>query len=219
MKRQKVFFIIFSSILLFSSCKKKEDKIEIYLTKERIESNDGVSIKDFYTEEKLQNLPDYSIERINNLINKNVRIDTLREYRNIIYCGNFKANFEELERNPIINDSEIINFNTKKSAFKFDNSVLEKLSKIELDTNYIGKQFAVCINKKPIMFGYILNSFENYYSENYFLDISNTKFKNLHENDKVTSFLHYGKDFRPLDTSKEKEFIKALKNTNRLVQE
>ncbi len=219
MKGQKVFLVIFSFILLFSSCKKKEDKIEIYLTKERIESNDGVSIKDFYTKEKLQNLPDYSIERINNLINKNARIDTLREHRSIIYCGNFKANFEELEKNPIVNDSEIINFNTKKSAFKFDNSVIDKISKIELDNNNIGKQFAVCVNKKPIMFGYFLNSFQNYYSENYFLDIINTKFKNSHENDKITSFLLYGKDFRPLDTIKEKEFILALKNTNRLVQD
>jgi hypothetical protein len=217
---KKVFFLLFPFFFIFISCQKNEDKIEIYLTKERIESTDGILIKDFYTEEKLQNLPNFSIERIKKLITKNARIDTTKEYRNIIYCGKFIANFEEWEKSPIINNSEIISFNVKESTFEFDKLVIEKLSKIEFDENYIGKQFAICVNKKPIMFGYFLNSFQSYYSENYTLHLAKDKrLLPLNKNGNLTSLLLYGNNFKPLDTIKEKEFIAALKKTNRLVHE
>lgn len=213
MKRQKVFLVIFSFFLLFSSCKRKEDKIEIYLTKEPIEFTEGIHVKDFFTEEFKKDKDDSSIYKINNLIKRNVRVDTTT--KEFIYCGDFRATKEQLEVKPFIEDSEIINFNSNSSIINFEKSVIEKFDNLKQYENKIGVQFAICINEKPVMFGYFIKGFmSGYYSKNYIIHFTH---KSNYENG-YSPYISSGKDFRPLDTIKEKEFIKALKNTNRLVQ-
>ena len=214
MKRKKVLLVILSFILLFSSCKKKEDKIEIYLTKEPIEFTEGIHLKDYFTDDSIKNKHESTINNLNRLINKNVRIDTVK--KELIYCGDFTATKEQLEEKPFIEDSEIINFNSKSSIINFEKSVIEKFDNLKYYEDKIGIQFAVCINEKPVMFGYFVKGFVGgYYSKNYLIHfIHKSNYKNGY-----SPYISSGKKFRPLDTINEKEFIAALRKTNRLVHE
>lgn len=216
MKSKKVLLVIFSFVLLFSSCKKKEDKIEIYLTKEPIEFTEGIHVREFFTDDFIKEKNESSISNINRLIRKNVRIDTIK--KEFIYCGDFKATKEQLEKNPFIENSEIIEFNKTNSAFKFSETVKNKFEKIKSYDDKIGVQFVVCVNEKPVMFGYFIKGFmSSYYSENYLIQIGHKEQYNKKGN--IRSYIGFGRRFQLLDTIKEKEFIKALKNTNRLVQD
>jgi hypothetical protein len=210
---KRYFLIIFSLLIIFSSCKKNEDKIEIYLTKEPIEFTEGIHVKKYFTEKLIKNSNASSKSKINELIKKNVRIDTIN--KEFIYCGEFKATKEQLEEKPFIEDFEIINFNSKASTIEFSKSVINKFDKIEPYEDKIGIQFAICVNEKPIMFGYFIKGFmSGYYSKNYIIHFTH---KSNYENG-FSPYISSGKKFTPLDTIKEKEFILSLKRTNRLTQ-
>ena len=211
---KKAFFLLFPFFFIFISCQKNEDKIEIYLTKEPIEFKEGIHVRDFYTEEKLKEFDESALYKIKNLIIKNIRIDTIN--KEFIYCGDFTATKEQLEETPFIEDSEIINFNSKSSIINFEKSVIEKFDNLKHYEDKIGIQFAVCINEKPLMFGYFIKGFmSGYYSKNYIIHFTH---KSNYENG-YSPYISSGKKFKPLDTIKEKEFIAALKKTNRLVHE
>ena len=153
---KKVFFLLFPFFFIFISCQKNEDKIEIYLTKEPIEFTEGIHLKDYFTDDSIKNKHESTINNINRLINKNVRIDTIK--KELIYCGDFTATKEQLEEKPFIEDSEIINFNSKSSIINFEKSVIKKFDGLKYYEDKIGIQFAVCINEKPVMFGYFIKN-------------------------------------------------------------
>jgi hypothetical protein len=211
---KKAFFLLFLFSFIFISCQKNEDKIEIYLTKEPIEFTEGIHVRDYFTDDSIKNKNESTINNINRLINKNVRIDTIK--KELIYCGDFTATKEQLKEKPFIEDSEIINFNSKSSIINFEKSVIEKFDNLKYYEDKIGIQFAVCINEKPVMFGYFVKGFiGGYYSKNYFIHFTH---KSNYESG-YSPYISSGKKFKPLDTIKEKEFIAALKKTNRLVHE
>ncbi|RBA29457.1 hypothetical protein [Flavobacterium tibetense] len=211
---KKAFFLLFPFFFIFISCQKNEDKIEIYLTQEPIEFTEGIHVRDFFTDDFIKDNNESSINKINNLIRNNVRIDTIN--KEFIYCGDFTATKEQLEEKPFIEDSEIINFNSKSSIINFEKSVIEKFDNLKYYENKIGIQFAVCINEKPVMFGYFIKGFmSGYYSKNYIIHFTH---KSNYESG-YSPYISSGKKFKPLDTIKEKEFIAALKKTNRLVHE
>jgi hypothetical protein len=169
---KKVFFLLFPFFFIFISCQKNEDKIEIYLTKEPIEFTEGIHVRDYFTDDFIKDKNESSIKNINRLINKNVRIDTIN--KEFIYCGDFTATKEQLKEKPFIEDSEIINFNSKNSSFKFSKTVINKFNNLEPYEDRVGIQFVVCINDKPEMFGYFIKGFmSSYYSKNYLIQVGN----------------------------------------------
>ena len=153
------YLCVFSIFL--ASCTKKKDIIEIYLTKNKIESYDGVPLR-------LGIKDSVIIKQVENIYGKGVRVDTITD--KLIYMGHFKAEKEDLEEKPFITNSEILGFDFEKSEIHFSKSVTEKIYNAENDwrkDNALGKQFAVSFNGIVLLTGYLIPSIYSYHSNTY----------------------------------------------------
>lgn len=153
--------IITVFLLTFSSCKKEKDIIEIYLTKKRIESYDGIAVKEAIKDSVM-------LKDILHNYGEKVRVDTINN--KLIYMGNFNATHQDLEETPFIKDSEILGMDFKESAIHFKSSVADKIygqiSKWK-NPQHTGRQFVLCKNGKIILNGYLLGSMSSYWSNTY----------------------------------------------------
>ncbi len=132
-------------LLICFGCKKEESKpkIEIYLLNKTIESNEGILFSD---------TPYYAnLDSIERKWYQEVRFDTIRN--ELIYAGKFTAAKDDLQDYPFIKNEEILGFNKEEDILIFDTIVKRRLHFL-----FPGKQkvqFAIAIDKKPVLFGYI----------------------------------------------------------------
>lgn len=195
-------------LFFFISCEKKEDVIEIYLTKNKIESFDGVpmkiAIKDSAIWKKV--IENYGEE---------IRIDTLKDKP--IYMGHFDVEQKDLEKLPFITDSEILGFDFENSEIHFSKSVTKKIynsiHKWRKENHFFGKQFALCYNGKIMLTGYLIDSMSSYWSNTY--QIYYYPWPEHKRNDTIKSVKFLMADslnFEKNNLKKNKELYNAFKN-------
>ncbi len=205
LKISLIFFIL-------SSCNNENDKIEIYLTEKQIETKEGIPIEIAFKGNKSA---EYTLERYKN---KSVRYDTIK--KDFVYFGKFKAEKKDLQKKPIIEDAEIIGYDLKNSLIYLSESGMKKISKLHLNEkdNY-GRQFVVCINNKPYIFGYFVNELTSFWPNTYEIGfIPNVDRSTKNPKEKYDYIFTFGKKFRSLDSLNETELIKALKLSNRIIK-
>lgn len=173
MKAFSLKMIVF--IFFLTSCKRK-DTIEIFLTKERIESYDGVPFNSTTNDTTILN-------RVHKLYGSNLRYDTIK--KELLFMGRFNVSKKDLEETPFILDEEIIGLDIKNSKIHFTNSVPKKiyasLNKWREKGGFWGKQFAICLNGEIVSNGYFDSMYNRYYCKtNRILFYQNEK--NIQEN-------------------------------------
>ena len=149
--------ILFALLIVFVSCEKK-DLIEIYLTKCRVESYDGQSLKSSIKDSLI-------LDKITNLYGENLRYDSIRD--RIIYMGRFNAVKSDLQLEPFIKDSEILELDVSASRIYFkemvQNRIYDSLPRWTNEGGFVGRQFVICLNGKIVSNGYfdsLWNRFE-----------------------------------------------------------
>jgi hypothetical protein len=144
----KITFIAF--ILTFISCKKEEDKIEIYLLKDRILSSEGIPLierEGFLKTDKNLEFAKY------------LRYDTIS--KQMIYGGRFEVKTDDLLAEPFIEDEEIIEVNLNTSEFILSQKGKNKIKELKPSMKH-GIQFVICVNRKPILTGYFRSNISSY---------------------------------------------------------
>ena len=161
MTTRRILAFLFSFSFLVLSCTKKEDVIEIYLTKNKIESYNGVplrvGIKDNLI---LKNVVDF--------YGTDIRVDTITE--KLIYMGHFNVQKEDLEEKPFIINSEILGFDFEKSEIHLSKNAEEKIYNTQNDwrkNTALRKQFAICYNGAVVLTGYLIPSICSHHSNTY----------------------------------------------------
>lgn len=193
-------------ILTLVSCMEDKHSIEIYLLKERVKSNEGTPISEIKNFDKIY---------MGNLksIAKNVSYDTIK--KEFIYAGRFEVNLNQIDSNPLINDSEIINLNVEKGNIKFSETALEKIKKLKAPMQD-GIQFVICDAKKPLLTGYFWNSYSSYGSTWNCIEYNNIKIEHelkIYKGNGINATKR-----KTIDFQKSKQLIKAFKETNRLIE-
>jgi hypothetical protein len=203
----KALLKIFPLVFLLFSCKKKNDIIEIYLTKNKIESYDGVPLRTAIKDTTI-------IRQVLESYNEEIRIDTLNNKP--IYMGHFVAELGDLEEKPFINDSEILGFDFDDSRIYFNKSVTEKIYKSIPEwrkKNHFGKQFVLCHNGKIILNGYFINSMSSFWSTTHQIYYHHSSKKNRNDTLNNVSFLMSDSlNFEKDNLKKNKELYNAFKN-------
>lgn len=118
----------------------KQDQIELYLTKEPIESYEGIALNQSQLDSATQS-------EIQQLYGEQLRVDTLQN--RLLYSGRFKLSQQELQEKPFIIDAEILHLDFENSQLVLQPSVVDKLAKAMPSwQNYgvRGRQFALCYN-------------------------------------------------------------------------
>lgn len=200
MKGNKI--LIFLILVSLTSCTKTKDSIEIYLLKNRIKSNEGISISG-----KTINMSD------TNDIKSITSYDTVK--KEFIYAGKFEVNSKYLNDSPLITDSEIISLNLKKGTIKLSKTGIEKIDKLRIPVKE-GTQFAICVNKKPLLTGYFWNFFSSYGSTWNCIESINPKIK-----DELKIYKGSGIDATKrtsVSFDNAQELVKTFRITNRLIE-
>ncbi|AWA31032.1 hypothetical protein HYN48_13595 [Flavobacterium magnum] len=206
----KNILVILSSFLIFFSCKNAEDKIEIYLLKERIRSSEGVSLIEYA---KKQNLP--IEEEITSQAKANY--DTLK--KQFIYGGKFDVIDKDISKKPLIEDNEVLGLNLSKSEFLLSTSGEKKIESLKPNMKF-GIQFVICVNRKPCLTGYFRSNISSYiYNWNYIgYDYFKHDDKTAHDKNFVIRQNAGYEKWKPILTkiNEYPSLISALKKTNRL---
>ena len=206
MKNQipKIFFFL---LLSFISCKEKKDFIEIYLTKNKIESYDGVPLRVAIKNNLI-------ITQILESYGEEIRIDTIKDKP--IYMGHFLVEQKDLEEKAFINDSEILGFDFENSEIHFSKSVTSKIYNSIPNwrkKNYFGKQFALCHNGKIILSGYLIGSMSKYSSNTYQIKYHNYPEHKRNSGIKSVAFsINDSLNFEKNNLKKNKKLYEAFKN-------
>lgn len=206
---KKIISILLLSFL-FLACDNHKDKIEIFLLKHRIRTTEGipvleyVKLKNIKYDENLKNLQDCNYDSVS---------------KSFIYGGRFTIEKESLEAEPLLKDEDVLKLNLKKSELILSENGRQKIA--HLKPNMInGVQFAICVNRKPLLTGYFRSIYSSYiYNWNYINYDDNNKEKWI---DKDSNFIirqnqGYQK-WNPIvtDLSRYPELITAFKKTKRL---
>ena len=206
---KRIAFILL--IIGFASCNQKNnsDKIEIYLLNKKIRSVEGIPLKDASKFKYIDSLTLSTYESIN--------YDTITNQ--FIYGGKFDAKLSDLEKEPLIEDSEILFLDIEKSELEFTNSAFQKFLNFK-KTNNNHKQFAITVNKKPILTGYFRSKLTSYiFNYNYI-----TFDESITENEKIENHpfkILYNDDFikwkpKQINLNKYPDLINAFEKTNRI---
>jgi len=205
--KNKISIVLINLLFLLVACEKKKDIIEIYLTKDRIESYDGVPLRTAIKDTTI-------IRQVLESYKEEIRIDTINEKP--IYMGHFLADQDDLEEKPFINDSEIVGFDFENSEIHFNKSVTEKVYKSIPEwrkKSHFGKQFALLHNGKIILNGYFINSMSSYWSTTH--QIKYHRYPEHKRNDTLSSVAFSISDslnFEKNNLKKNKELYNAFKN-------
>lgn len=203
----KALIKIFPIVFLLFSCKKKNDIIEIYLTKDKIESYDGVPLRTAIKDTTI-------IRQVLESYKEEVRIDTLNNKP--IYMGHFVADLDDLEEKPFVNDSEVLGFDFENSEIHFSKSVTEKIYKSISEwrkTSHFGKQFVLIYNGKIILNGYFINSMSSYWSTTHQIIYHRYPEHKRNDTSNSISFLMFDSlNFEKNNLKKNKELYNAFKN-------
>ncbi len=194
-------------VFTITSCSEKPDVIEIYLTKNKIETYEGIPLTDeLKSKLKEQGHSENYINEVRMNITKN----------KLVYTGHFLVKKEDLEEKPFIKNSEIIGLDFENSEIHFSKSVAQKilnsLPKWQKN-NYFGKQFVLCHNKKVVLSGYFLNNMTSYWSNTY--QIFYYQLPKSQENDTIKTVKYLMVDslkFKKNTLIKNKELFETFKN-------
>lgn len=203
----KTLIKIFPLVFFLFCCKKKDDVIEIYLTKEKIESYDGVPLRKAIKDTLI-------INQVIENYKEEIRIDTVNDKP--IYMGHFLVDKNDLEEKPFINDSEILGFDFENSEIHFSKLVSKKIYKLIPEwskESHFGKQFVLCHNGKIILSGYFIGSISSYWSTTY--QIYYHSYPEIKRNDTLTSVTFSICDSLNFDKNnlrKNKELYNTFKN-------
>lgn len=185
--------------LLTVSCVEKENtdkKIEIYLTNKRIESYEGIKPENLKDTTKFKDL----LERFNKIA---IKLDTINN--DIIFAGAFNANDEDLDVKPLINSNEILMFDFTSSKIIMKESVVKKIKDLDWKMgDDFGRQFVLCINKKPVLNGYFYHPASSYLSNTYQIFIDDY----IKNGSEVSYKIYFGKDLNTPNLKENKEFSK-----------
>lgn len=146
---KKTFAFIFILLILFS-CNQTEKKItpniEIFLTKNRIQSYQGIKLE-------YPNFDSITISHHKNRWGqKPIRIDTIKN--ELILAGAFKSEITDLQSEPFITSDQIISLDKKNGELYLNKIATKKLSELKSDS--FGQQFVLTIDGKPEVNGYFL---------------------------------------------------------------
>lgn len=207
MKKSVNYICIILVLIFFNSCKKNEDKVEIYLLKRRIMSTEGIPVDEY---SKLKNIKDF--ESI-----KYCSFDTVK--KQLIYGGKFIASQNDFEEEPLVKNDEVLALNIEKSELILSQSARKKISQIKPSMKY-GVQFVIAVNKQPCLTGYFRSNISSFiynwnyigynYHENSFEGKSDENFV-IRQN---TNYIKWS----PVLTNLKNytALITAMKNSNRL---
>ncbi len=219
------------SLLLFLlfSCSKNETiekenkKIEIYLTNKRIlNPNSIVATKsDSLIKYIKQNVPEKDFDFFMSRY-ESKEWDTIQN--KFSHKSKFLATKIDLDKIPIVYDSEIGKFNVQKGELKISKSGLDRIAQ-NIDKKYIwdGQQYVITYGGKPIFSGYFVSSLSsslvNWYSTYHFhSDLSKGDFK-LTTPFKIDQCYCSLKDRESIPNLKSNiKLIKAFRQTGRLTQ-
>jgi hypothetical protein len=205
--KNKISIVVINLLFLLVACEKKRDIIEIYLTKNKIESYDGVPLRTAIKDTTI-------ISQVLESYKEEIRIDTLN-YKPI-YMGHFVAELGDLEEKPFINDSEIVGFDFDDSRIYFNKSVTEKIYKSIPEwrkKSHFGKQFVLCHNGKIILNGYFINSMSSYWSTTHQIYYHHSPKNKRNDTLNNVSFLMSDSlNFEKKNLKKNKELYNAFKN-------
>jgi hypothetical protein len=206
---KKVISILLLSFLFFA-CDNHKDKIELFLLKHRVRTNEGIPVLDYV---KLKNIK-YD-ENLANL--KDCNYDSVS--KTFIYGGRFSIGNECLEAAPFLTDEDVLKLNLIKSELILSENGRQKIA--HLKPNMMnGVQFAICVNRKPLLTGYFRSIYSSYvYNWNY---INYDHYNKEKRTDKDTNFIirqnqGYQK-WNPIvtDLNNYPELIAAFKKSKRL---
>lgn len=201
--------ILILTFLIFS-CKNNQDKVEIYLLKNRVRTSEGIPSLEYM---KLKNIKyDENLEFV-----KNCNYDSIS--KQFIFGGKFKVNKENLETEPLITDENIIKLKIKNSELILSDYAKNKISNLKPDMKY-GIQFAICVNKEPVLTGYFRSVYSSFiYNWNYIAYDNYNKQKNVVKDSNYVIRQNEGYEkWKPklTDLNKYPELIKALNKSNRV---
>lgn len=203
---KKITFLSFL-FLIFLSCNKREDKIEMYLLKHYVRTNEGVPVLDLV---KAKNIPiDNDIRRLSKY-----NFDTIS--KTIIYGGKFSVEQSDIEKVAFLENSDFISLDLDTSEFKLSENALDKISKIESET-----QFVITVNNKPVVTGYFRYNFSsNIINWNYFHYLRSELYDKKYKVPKIILYQNNGYvGWMPFKTNLNDYpiLIDAFKNSNRLI--
>lgn len=198
MKKTNLFFLL---ILVLVSCSKHDSTlVEIYIPKNRIPSDEGISIPKNIPAVIRDKVLDTSIVRLN------------PKDSSFIFMGEFKSSVNDLSPIPLITDKDILSYNPKNGKITFSEGASEKISKLKYD--FYGTQFVVTINKEPVFNGYFVNGMSSVVADTYFIE-----YLNIGSRKRTNEFeISEGDGLRSVKIAdlKESKFYKALESTDRI---
>ena len=202
------------SILLFSSllfsCENHEEKIEIYLLKNRVRTTEGIPVLEYV---KFKNIKyDKNLKNV-----KDCNYDSIS--KQFIYGGKFTVDKEKLETKPLITDEDILRLNLKKSELILSEVGKLKITKLKPNMKY-GIQFVICVNKQPCLTGYFRSNISsNIYNWNYIgYDYFEHKIATIHDKEFVIRQNEGYEKWKPTlsNLNQYPELVSAFRNTNRI---
>lgn len=198
MKKTNFFFFL---LLILVSCSKHESiHVEIYVPKNRIPTDEGISIP--------KNIPAVIRDKV--LDTTIVRLNP--KDSSFIFMGEFKSSTNDLPSTPLVTDEDILSYNPKSGKITFSEAASEKISKLKYD--FYGTQFVITMNKNPVFNGYFVNGMSSVTSDTYFIE-----YLNVGSRKRTNEFeIFQGDGLRSVKIAdlKESKFYKALESTNRI---
>ena len=193
--RIKLFQILIYTLGVVScndTAKNNTPEIAIYLTANRVESNQGEIAHDSIQKKDKLDRFDFDIVRIE------------RETNDIIFAGAFKASMSDLAAEPFINNEEVISFDKNTGRLILDSIAAKKLSCLEL--NSYGQQFVLTVDNEPELCGYFYPSIYYYCHTYHYLYLSSSRIDELE--------LYFGKELRKVDIKNELPKLYEKLNAN-----
>lgn len=208
---EKIFSILLISSLLFSF-ENHDQKIEIYLLKNKVRTSEGIPVLEY---EKLKNIKyDKNLENV-----KDCNYDSIS--KKFIYGGKFTIEKENIETKPLIKDEDVLKLNLKKSELILSKNAKSRINQLKPNMKN-GIQFVICVNKQPILTGYFRSNISsNIYNWNYIgYDYFEHKIATIHDKNFVIRQNDGYEKWKPIlcNLNEYPELISAFKNTNRIIE-
>ncbi len=208
---------ILSAISFFSCKQTHKQKIEIYLPKHRIDPINLIPITELKENaERIKNMTDEDIFELSKL-----KYDTINQRE--IHAGDFIAKESDLMTDPLVKDSEIINFDFNNNELLISSEGTDRIRNLEPEFSF-HNQFVLTIDKKPILTGYFRSTFSSWPVDSYCIDVMLTKSKYLSNGKEGTFQITKGEFYKKGSTNRYVYFslkdnlllYKALKDSDRI---
>ena len=141
--------------------------------------------------------------------------------KEFIYGGKFAATVKDLQATPLINNDEILKLDLEHSELFLSEQGRNKIKKL-VPNMRTGTQFAICVNKKPVLTGYFRSNYSSFiYTWNY-IGYSHIKSSTNFEDKNFVIRQNQGSlKWSPIltDLKDNNELVDAFRRTDRLKQD